>query len=153
MDLYLKWNNRIPLIAVSSGNGIYDVALDRIPEKPGIYIFLRVHGTKKHEALYVGKATSLKSRIKQQLNNAKLMTGIMNSPNGSRTLVFGEFIAKPGQQLDKSLLRIEHALMRHYLAIGDQLLNVKGARIVKDSLTSERPELKSFIPSTIYFEK
>jgi hypothetical protein len=149
MDLSLKWHEHLTI--QSTITGIYDVdALDKIPNTPGIYIFLRVHG-KKHEALYVGKAISLKSRIKQQLNNLKLMKGIESAAQGKRLLVFAEFKAKRGQQV-KKLLSIEHALIRHYLALGNPLLNVKGARIVKNSVMSERTEMKQFIPGTLYFE-
>jgi hypothetical protein len=154
MDLYLKWHKPIPLKDSPSANRIYDVTLDSIPDTPGIYIFFRLHGV-KHEALYVGKATSLKTRIRQHLNinNDKLMEGIKNSPNGSRSLAFGEFVAKPGQQLKRSLGRMERGLIRHYYALGDRLLNIQGIRIVEDSLTSQRSELKSLIPRALYFER
>jgi hypothetical protein len=74
MDLHLEWG--VPhRLRRSTGDGIYEVDLSHIPEVPGIYIFLRVHGNLR-EALYVGKANNLRARIKQQLNVVKLMRGI-----------------------------------------------------------------------------
>lgn len=111
-----------------------------------------MHG-KTVECLYVGKATELRNRIKTQLNNSKLMQGVKNSATGKRQLFFGEFKAKPGQSEKTSLLAAERTLIRHYLSLGDQLLNIQGTRLVKDSVSSERPALKKFLPRVIYFEK
>ena len=151
MDLQLKWHKPLSLRDNSANNGIYTIDLDCLPDAPGIYIFLRVHG-RTHEALYVGKANSLCTRVPQQLNNVKLMKGIENAANGSRKLAFAEFIAKKGQQQTRALRAIERSLIRYYLALGDQLLNIQGTRIVKHTLASERTDLKKFIPQTIYFE-
>ncbi len=152
MDLNLSWHKHLPLTDDSENNGVYTVDLSRIPNSAGIYMFFRVHGDSA-KCLYVGKATNLKARIKTQLNNSKLMQGIKNSATGARRLIFGEFIAKPGQQEERSLLAMERTLIRHYLSLGEQLLNIKGTRMVKNSVTSDRPELKSFIPHVIYFEE
>ncbi|OQW98360.1 MAG: hypothetical protein BWK74_04680 [Desulfobacteraceae bacterium A6] len=151
MDLHLKWHQPLSLTDDSANNGVYAVNLDPIPSTPGIYIFLRVHGATA-ECLYVGKANKLKERVKTQLNNSKLMQGIKNADAGKRRLLFGEFVPKKGQQ-QKNLLTIERTLIRHYLSIGDQLLNIKGTGLVKNSVSSERPVLKKFIPRVIYFEK
>jgi hypothetical protein len=156
MDLKLKWHTPLPLIASSSKHGIYTVDLDDIPNVPGIYIFFRVYKT-KHEALYIGQTIRLSTRIREQLHNDTLMTGIQHATRGSRQLVFGAFNAKNGQaktsqKLEQSLLRMEHALIRHYLSLGDQLLNVRGARVVKHSLTSDRSSVRKFIPRVLYFE-
>ncbi len=152
MELRLKWHKPLPLTDDSENNGVYAVDLDCITSTPGVYIFVRVHG-EKTECLYVGKATNLRSRVKTQLNNSKLMQGVKNAAGGKRELVFGEFVAKSGQQKEKSLLAMERTLIRHYLSKGNQLLNIKGTRIVKNSVSSERPALKHFIPRMIYYEK
>ena len=81
------------------------------------------------------------------------MQGVKNADTGRRNLVFGEFIAKSGQQEEKSLLALERTLIRYYLSLGHRLLNIKGTRIVKSVVSSERPALKHFIPRAIYYEK
>jgi hypothetical protein len=152
MNLELRWHKPLSLRDDSANNGIYTTDLNRLPDAPGIYILLRVHG-QIHEALYVGKANCLCTRVPQQFNNVKLMKGIENAARGSRKLAFAEFIAKKGQQQTRALKAMENALIRYYLALGNRLLNIHGARIVKHSLSSERSVLRKFIPITIYFEK
>jgi hypothetical protein len=58
MKLHLEWQSPIVLHDGSNQNMIYACDFSEIPDKPGIYIFGRRHGT-SFEALYVGKATSL----------------------------------------------------------------------------------------------
>jgi excinuclease UvrABC nuclease subunit len=71
MDIELNWQNELPL-KYSSNDDAYTLDLEAISEVPGIYIFGRRHG-KLFEALYVGKASILRGRIKTQLNNHKLL--------------------------------------------------------------------------------
>lgn len=82
MKLLLNWHRSVKL-----GKFPYGTGTAEIPTTAGIYVFLRVHGVSA-EALYVGKATNLKSRIKQQLNKLKLMTAILNATNGERRIAF-----------------------------------------------------------------
>jgi predicted GIY-YIG superfamily endonuclease len=151
MKLALKWHKPLTLRADKHGVLIYTVPLTGIPTKPGIYIFLRTHGSSS-EALYVGRADNLHSRIKQHLNNLKLMRGIEKASTGKRLLVFAEFVPKTGQQQNRALRLLETAFIRHYLSYGHQLLNVQGTKIAKDSIASERSDLKKFIPKELYFE-
>lgn len=123
----------------------YSIDTTKIPAVAGIYVFLRVHGSSA-EALYVGKATNLNSRIKQQLNNLKLMTSIQNATNGERRLVFAECLPKPGQQVPKMLPICEKALIRYYLAQGHSLVNIQGTRLKFHELDSARSDLKEFLP-------
>lgn len=151
MKLALKWHKPLTLKADKDGYGIYAIPLDDIPIEPGIYVFLRSHGSTS-EALYVGKADNLRSRVKQHLNNLKLMKGIEKAATGKRLLAFAEFVPKQGQQQTKALRRMETAYIRYYLSVGDRLLNKQGTRIAKDSIASERSNLKKFIPKDLYFE-
>jgi len=152
MNLSLKWHRSLKLLTATNKNQIYTIDLNCVPEKPGIYIFFRVHG-KKHEALYVGKAENLFQRVSGEFNNLKLMKGIENATNGTKGIIFAEYIPKPGQQLKKSLHAIEKTLIRHYLSEGHDLFNIKGTKLQKDSLTSDRDELRKFIPQVIYRQK
>lgn len=151
MNLALNWQKPLTLKTDTSGNGIYIVPLDDISTEPGIYIFLRTHG-RAFEALYVGKADNLRSRVKQHLNNLQLMKGIEKAATGKRLLALAEFIPKQGQQQAKALRRIETAYIRHYLSYGHQLINKQGTKIAKDSIASKRSNLKKFIPKDLYFE-
>jgi hypothetical protein len=152
MKLQLRWHSPLTLREDFSNNGIYTTDIASLPNAPGVYIFARTFGS-ACEALYVGKANSLAARIPQQLNNVRLMLGLHNARTGLRKLIYAQFIPKPGQQQATSLKAIEHALIRHYLEDGHPLLNVQGTSIDKDSLCSERKNLKHFIPKTIYFER
>lgn len=140
MKLQLQWHRSIKL-----GIFPYNSGTAEIPASAGIYVFLRVHGSSA-EALYVGKATNLKSRIKQQLNNLKLMTGIQKAANGDRRLVFATFIPKPGQQVANAVPLCEKALIRYYLAQGHGLVNIQGVKLQFHELDSVRLDLKKFLP-------
>lgn len=140
MKLNLKWYRSVKL-----GNFPYNIGSVNIPTKPGVYIFLRVHGSSA-EALYVGKANNLSTRISQQLNNLKLMTGIQKAQNGERRLVFAEFISKPGQQVQNALPLCEKALIRYYLAQGHGLVNIQGTNLHFHELDSAREDLRRFLP-------
>ena len=68
MKLHLQWGAPILLESGADQNLIYTCDDESLPERPGIYIFGRRHGT-SFEALYVGKAGSLQGRVKQQFKN------------------------------------------------------------------------------------
>lgn len=140
MKLNLQWHHSVKL-----GKFPYSSGITKIPASAGIYVFLRVHGSSA-EALYVGKATNLKSRIKQQMNNLKLMTGIQKAANGERRLVFAEFISRPGQQVAKAIPLCEKALIRYYLAQGHGLVNIQGTKLQFHELDSARSDLRKFLP-------
>ncbi len=99
--------------------------LDRIPRKPGIYVFARRFG---HviAPLYIGQALRLGTRIKNQLGNARLMRGIENMENGQRMVLIGEFDPAPGQQAKTALNVLEKAYIESALSDGFQLLNKQG---------------------------
>ena len=151
MDLNLEWGKPLPLKHAS--DGLYQVNLEEIPRSPGIYVFYRSFGDSAR-ALYVGKAGDLRSRVKQQLNAHRLMTGIANAAIGSRFIAFGELKRKPGQQIAPCLALMEHALIRYYLAQKHELLNIHGSRVRKHSLASDHSTviLRGLIPKDIDFE-
>jgi len=62
------------------------------------------------EALYVGKANNIRARVKQQLNNVRLMQHLKDARNGSRVVLAGEFVAHGRQSLPACLPLIEKAL-------------------------------------------
>jgi hypothetical protein len=67
MDLNLEWGKPLPLVMKESD--LYWADAEKIPEKPGIYVFFREFGDSR-DALYVGQAGNLKKRIQQQPDGA-----------------------------------------------------------------------------------
>lgn len=105
--------------------------LEELPAAPAVYLFARRFGLRL-EILYVGKATSLRHRIKQQLNNLKLMQAIDDASIGPRMLIYGTFNNRPGQRVEVVLEIVERALIDHYTEAGDQLINKLGTRLPVD---------------------
>ncbi len=151
MDLNLIWHKPVNLRAADPRSSmIYEIDLDKLPRKPGVYIFIRKFG-ENSRALYIGKANRLRTRIKQQLVALRLMKGIQNAAIGPRAVVFAEFVPKPGQQVNVCLPLIEKALIRHFLSDGHDLLNKAGTRVAKHSLHSKKVT-GQMVPRRILFE-
>lgn len=104
---------------------------DELPDEAAIYLFARRFGLRM-EVLYVGKATSLRKRIKQQLNNLKLMQAIDRAAIGPRMLIYGTLNCRPGQRIETVLEVVERALIDHYTEAGDQLINKMGTKLPVD---------------------
>src|SRR5712675_495456 len=113
MDLYLDWWEPIDL-TWSKRTGQYELDSDEVPEAAGVYIFGRGHGA-AIEALYVGLAANLRLRIKQQLNNHRLMRHVERAKTGARGVIIAEWRPRPGQTAKKSLPLIERSLIRHFV--------------------------------------
>ena len=130
----------------------YTPNLDLIPKSAGVYIFYRKHGTTFH-VFYVGKGLNLRSRLKGQLNNLKLMNGIRAAANGARLLAYGEIVLKPGQKAVSAIHAAEKLLIRHFVDEGHELINIQGVKIRLQTLTNERPgALKKMIPTRMQVE-
>jgi hypothetical protein len=87
------------------------------------------------EVLYVGKATSLRSRIKQQLNNLRLMQAIDDAAIGPRMLIYGTLNCRPGQRVGTVLNIFETALIGHLTDNGHQLSNKLGTKLPVDVIS------------------
>jgi hypothetical protein len=150
MDLRIRWQSPIDLVDGSRDDLIYAVTdLDIIPEKPGVYVFARVHSDIV-APLYIGRAKDLKQRIDQQLNNVRLMRGIERSPKGYRTLYVGEFQPRPAQKSTSALKIIEAALISAAMVEGFELLNVSGTKTLAHSITSTgNREARTWLPENI----
>lgn len=79
-----------------------------------------------------GKATSLRSRIKQQLNNLRLMQAIDAAAIGPRMLICGTLNSRPGQRVSAVLNIVETALIAHLTEKGHQLINKLGTKLPVD---------------------
>lgn len=149
MDIRLQWDEPFDLVDGSRDGLIYDVEdFEDIPDAPGIYIFARMHGASV-SPLYIGRATSLSTRIEQQLyNNVRLMTGLANAQAGYRILLVGQLVTQRGQRLQTVLDLIESALIQSALVEGFELLNVQGTRTPVHSVTSSgNRDARSWLPS------
>jgi hypothetical protein len=153
MKLKLMWRKPMVLRTATHDEGlIYFVNVEKVPEVAGIYIFAR-HWGKSYEALYVGKSTNLRSRIRGHLNNLRLMRYIEKSKNGKRVIIIGEAVTQSGQKIKKVLPTLERAFIRNYLAEGHDLVNQQGTRIRRHEILSEGQISKSFIPTLMFLEK
>jgi hypothetical protein len=135
MKLRLEWGRPLSLTDASRENLIYSFDHGKVPLAPGVYIFGRRYG-KNFEALYVGKAGSMRGRARGQLKNLPLMLHLKNAKSGKRILLIGRFISKPGQKQEKCLTLLERALIRYFLSEGHDLVNKQGARLRRHEITS-----------------
>jgi hypothetical protein len=129
MKLQIEWGTLLPLRdAGRDENLIYTFQHARLPEAPGVYVFGRQYGH-NFEALYVGKASDIRGRVRGHLKNLPLMLHIQKAKNGKRVILTGRFVSKPGQQEQKCLTLLERALIRYFLSEGHDLVNKQGARL------------------------
>jgi hypothetical protein len=152
MRLYVEWNRPVPLRDGTRQNLIYTTDLSKLPKATGVYLIGRRWGS-EFESLYVGKANDLRGRVKSQLNNLRLMQHVKNSRTGSRVLICGRIKTRPGQQLQKSILLIERALIRYFLSEGHDLVNKQGTRIRRHEVFSSGKHPRRFIPGLMYVER
>jgi hypothetical protein len=150
MDLQVDWSRAISL-RYSSNTDTFTVMLERVPKKPGVYILGRKYAS-KFEALYIGKANRLRGRVKQQLNNLRLMHHVRDARAGKRILLAGTFIPKPGQQKERCLPLIERALIRYFLSEGHDLVNKSGTRLRQHEILSLGRHPKRYFARTIFLD-
>ena len=157
MKIEIHWQRKLKMVPMRSDEVEYDFDLDPIQDLPGVYIFLRKHGSVL-SPLYVGKTTSLRRRMTQYRNlqgdhAIQIMEAVRDAENGTRWLVFGEFNTKRGQQEDRLLEIVERAFIAHYLAQGHVLINTQGTRIPINEITNIRNELQKLIPMELQVEQ
>lgn len=127
MKIKIEWTT--PVTLRKDPALIYSTAVvEDIVDAPGVYVFARRYGD-SITPLYIGKASNLRSRIKQQLNNLKLMRQVQSwNKNGARVLLLGYLQTHGSQDEGKVLDIAERALIEHGLAEGHPLVNVQGTR-------------------------
>jgi hypothetical protein len=152
MRLRLEWTRPIPLRKAKEQNALYGIDIDKLPRAAGLYILGRRYGA-SFEALYVGKANNIRSRLRSQLNNLRLMQHLRNASAGKRIVFAGQFTAKPGQQQPKCLALAERALIRHFLSEGHDLVNQQGTRLRRHEIASDGKYPKRYFPRLIYLER
>lgn len=102
MKLHLEWSRPMPLRDATRENLIYAVDLSKLPKTAGVYVLGRRFG-KGFEALYVGRANNVRSRVKAQVVNLKLMLHLKNAKAGKRILVTGRLPRSPASNRQKTL--------------------------------------------------
>jgi hypothetical protein len=152
MNLQIEWSRPLLLKDGAKENLIYTFDPAKIPDAAGVYVFGRRWGG-NFEALYVGKATRIRGRVKGQLNNLRLMQHLRNAKTGKRILLAGKMVGRPGQRLEKSMLLIEKALIRYFLSEGHDLVNKQGTRLRRHEIASSGKHPKRLIPSPMYLER
>ena len=152
MKLHVEWGRPIQLKDASKDNMIYGLDVSKVSAGAGVYLFGRRWGS-QFEALYVGKASNIQSRIKGHLNNLRLMQHLRNAKTGRRLLLAGRLVTKPGQKLSKSLLLAERAFIRYFLSEGHDLVNKQGTRLRRHEVESSGKHPKRFFPRQMHLEK
>lgn len=152
MDLQIEWSRQVQLRDASKDNMIYGVDLSKITTGVGVYIFGRRWG-KQFEALYVGKAQNVRNRVKDHLNNLRVMQHLRNAKTGKRIVLAGQLVTKPGQRKSKCLGLAERALIRYFLSEGHDLVNKQGTRIRRHEMQSSGKHPKRFFPRVMYVER
>ena len=124
MKISVEWGSPVRL-RHGSGHSllIYVLNFNKLPDSPGVYVFARKWG-KSMEALYVGQGTNIRSRVKGQFNNLRLMQHLKRAKTGKRFILFGEVITKPGQKMKKVLSLLERGLIRRFLFEGHDLARI-----------------------------
>lgn len=148
MNIEVAWSPPIPMKRTRSAG--YSIDLVRVPEASGVYVFGRRWG-EGFEALYVGTALDIRSRINDQLNNVRLMSHIKEAKVGNRVVVAGVILTKGGQRIEKCLTLVENALIRYFLSEGDDLVNVQGTLIRRHVISSTQTP-RWLVPREMYLD-
>jgi hypothetical protein len=153
MEIEIQWNKPIPLKKVNKGALIYDIDLEKVPDKPGIYIFAR-RFNRTYYALYVGQsAGNIRRRIRTHLNSLRLMRHLESTKIGKRVLITGIPLPKGGQNSEKIIKILERTFIRHFVSEGHDLVNISGSRIRYHKINSKGRIPKKFLPSSIFLER
>ncbi len=151
MELSVTWKS-YPLSDDTKRGMTYTTELKKIPDIAGVYFFARQHG-KTFEALYVGKANNLRSRIKTQLNNLLVMNHVQDSAQGPRAVYVGVFNPKPNHKRDVCLRLIEKALIRYFVSERHDLVNRQGKTLKQHTINSSGSFDRSTMSAKISVEK
>jgi hypothetical protein len=153
MKLFLKWEYPIPLIDGSDQNLIYVVDPERLPNAAGVYVFGRRRRNGGFEALYVGKANNIRSRVWGHRKNLPLMMHLKNAKQGKLIVRTGTFHARPGQNPVKCIPIIERALLRYFLSEGHDLVNKAGTRLRRHEISTVGRHPNLFIPKLMFVDR
>lgn len=154
MKIEFNWDKPIELKKDLSGKLHYIMDYDALPDGPGVYVFARKHGSAL-EAIYVGQALNIRSRMKSHTKHGiVLMKHIMDqAKNGRRLVFFSQCKIRKNANLKDALKIAEKALIRKFVASGNDLINIKGKKISYHEVIFNGKQPKKFIPSSLLVEK
>lgn len=152
----LKWMREIALRSGGpDGKFIYSADWSNLPDVGGLYVFGRRYG-KDFEALYVGKAANIRSRIRQQCEFLPLMMHLKNAKRGKKVLWVACFVpGSGGKSAPKCIDIAERALIRHFMLEGHNLSNTQGSRIRRHEIHSTGGKVLSgkIVPAKMFLER
>jgi hypothetical protein len=151
MKLQVEWDDPVALRPIPRQAPMYSVDLEKVPDEPGVYVLGRKWGT-GFEAIYVGKALNIRTRVKGQLNNLRLMRHLHDAKTGARVVVPGRLITKRGQQVERCLPIVERTCIRHFLSDGHHLVNIQGTLLRQHEVESVRRPWR-FVPPVMYLDR
>lgn len=128
MNINTFWHQPIYLEDGSKENYIFYVDEGQFPDEAGCYVFFSQYGERRR-IIYIGRASNLRARTKNQFNNVKLMNGIKNFSKGYKMVMYCTIKTKRGQNLKKALEILEKNLIKYAFTEGHELLNIQGAKI------------------------
>lgn len=128
LHIHIQWKRPVVLQEDHEGSLLYKCNLDRFWSDPGLYVFCRQWGS--HTVpVYVGQATNVHHRVKQQLNNLRLMMSLYKSGKaGRRVVLHGYLVRRPGQTTKKALDITERACIERAMTAGYDLVNFQGTK-------------------------
>ena len=128
MNIELRWSQPVRLLKARTNQRLFEPPdLDQIPRTPGVYLFARRSGD-SFAPIYIGKADRLRRRVRQQLNNLRLMLGLADAPGRSRFLIYAEYTGRTGPRASRAIKIAERALIEYSLAQGHELINQQGTK-------------------------
>ncbi len=127
MRVQLEWDNAINLGPKPAFIANLEAEIANLPTGAGIYVFARRYKGAV-SPIYIGKGANLRSRIKTQSNNRRLMDAVRTEKNGDRILLVGRVKTLPGQKLGKVLKIAEKTHIEQAMTAGFPLVNIQGTR-------------------------
>jgi hypothetical protein len=127
VKIKLEWDKALNLGPKAKFIRNLENTIPMLPPGAGIYVFARRYKN-TISPIYVGKASNLRTRIKTQSNNRRLMDAVRTERNGDRILLIGRVKTQPGQQLEKVLKIAEQTHIEQAMTAGFPLINIQGTR-------------------------
>ena len=150
MKIEIDWQKPLTLTKDFSQEVIQELIAQVRPD-PGLYIFGRIWNNKL-SPLYVGQATSVTRRLKQQLNNHRLIESVGNAKIGRRVIVVGYLQPDGRRSIGSALAVAEKAFIRHFVAEGHDLHNKLGTTIKRHEIASIGTKYRGVVPNCLMVE-
>ncbi|WP_100160408.1 GIY-YIG nuclease family protein [Proteus columbae] len=143
----LHWSECIDLSNIDFSK--HHEVINEVPEAYGIYIFWRQYGD-KHECLYIGKSTNLRTRIKTQLNARGLIEHVKGAKRGKKFLSYAELAMHPNCNFDDYLDKVETFFISEALSQGHDLYNQQKTKFYANPIVSHGDDYPNIFENTMY---